>query len=92
MRYGDRERDDTEPVGGVGTTPDEPDRDAAEDADARARDASGLTTDVSRDGEAREALRAYRALPTLHSYLGEVGDVRGGAAAHADLELSLIHI
>ena len=86
MRYGDRERDDTEPVGGVGTTPDEPDRDAAEDADARARDASGLTTDVSRDGEAREALRAYRALPTLHSYLGEVGDVRGGAAAHADLE------
>lgn len=86
MRYGDRERDDAEPVGGVGTTPDEPDRDAAEDADARARDASGLTTDVSRDGEAREALRAYRALPTLHSYLGEVGDVRGGAAAHADLE------
>lgn len=86
MRDGDRERDDAEPVGGVGTTPDEPDRDAAEDADARARDASGLTTDVSRDGEAREALRAYRALPTLHSYLGEVGDVRGGAAAHADLE------
>lgn len=86
MRDGDRERDDAEPVGGVGTSPDEPDRDAAEDADARARDASGLTTDVSRDGEAREALRAYRALPTLHSYLGEVGDVRGGAAAHADLE------
>lgn len=168
MRDGDRERDDAEPVGGVGTTPDEPDRDAAEDADASARitneateafmdimdtyslvhdtqlrgellrhfrearrmtetearayvtshrfatlrdryveaarreraplgrvvgadetesaDASGLTTDVSRDDEAREALRAYRALPTLHSYLGEVGDVRGGAAAHADLE------
>ena len=102
MRDGDRERDDAEPVGGIGTTPDEPDRDAAEDADARreraplgrvvgadeteAADASGLTTDVSRDGEAREALRAYRALPTLHSYLGEVGDVRGGAAAHADLE------
>lgn len=102
MRDGDRERIDAEPVGGIGTTPDEPNRDAAEDADARreraplgrvvgadeteAADASGLTTDVSRDGEAREALRAYRALPTLHSYLGEVGDVRGGAAAHADLE------
>lgn len=35
---------------------------------------------------ARDALRAYRALPTLHSYLGEVGDVRGGGAAHVDLE------
>ena len=27
---------------------------------------------------ARDALRAYRALPTLHSYLGEVGDRGGG--------------
>mgnify|MGYP001981793538 CR=1 FL=1 len=26
------------------------------------------------------------ALPTLHSYLGEVGDVRGHAAAHVDLQ------
>jgi cereblon len=35
---------------------------------------------------ARDALRAYRTLPTLHSYLGEVEDVRGGGAAHVDLE------
>ena len=51
--------------------------------ETEAADASGWD-DASRI--AADALRAYRALPTLHSYLGEVGDVRGHAAAHVDLQ------
>ena len=93
MRDGDRERDDAEAAGDVEATSDGTDGDVPDDAvgahvvgadETEAVDASG-SEDASRIA-VRDELRAYRALPTLHSYLGEVGDVRRDPTAHVDLE------
>jgi len=56
---------------------------------ARRRDTEARVVDVD-DDPTRDDPRLLsgfdRAIPTLHSYLGEVGDARGGAGAHADLQ------